>query len=177
VADAVVPAEIDETPQKAELPRAYAARMAREKAAAIALREPDAMVLAADTVVSAGRRILGKPADEAEAARFLALLSGRRHRVTSAVCLIGPNGSAGSAARVVETRVKMKRLDRSEIAAYLATGEWQGKAGGYAIQGIAAAFIPEIIGSYTNVVGLPLPETLALLRGAGYPVSLGGEPA
>ncbi len=169
VPDAVRAAEIDETPGRGELPRAYARRMARAKAEAVEAGEAGAveLVLAADTVVSAGRRILAKPADAAEAERFLRLLSGRRHRVTTAVCL-----SLGERQwlRRVETRVKMKRLAQDELSAYLASGEWHGKARGYAIQGLAAAFIPEIIGSYTNVVGLPLAETVALLRGAGYPV-------
>ena len=127
----------------------------------MAALEPGALVLAADTVVAAGRRILGKPADEAEAERFLRLLSGRRHRVTTALCLQGPDRIAR---RAVETRVRIKRLCETEIAAYLASGEWRGKAGGYAIQGIAGVFVPAIIGSYTNVVGLPLTETAALLR-------------
>lgn len=182
VPDRICPADIDETPKPTELPRAYAARMAREKADAVramldlpggGLAEPP-FILAADTVVSAGRRILGKPQDAAEAARFLGLLAGRRHRVTSGVCLLA--GERWSQ-RLVETRVKMKRLSETEIEAYLASGEWRGKAGGYAIQGIGAAFIPEVIGSYTNVVGLPVVETLALLAGAGYPVRLGGAPA
>ncbi|MEM6680355.1 MAG: Maf family protein [Pseudomonadota bacterium] len=172
--DAITPADIDETPLKGELPRRYAERIAREKALALSTSGPDTLVLTADTVVSAGRRILGKPVDEREAAGFLRLLGGRRHRVTTAVCLAGPGFRRE---RLVETRVKMKRLSEEEIAAYLASGEWQGKAGGYAIQGIGAVFVPEIIGSYTSVVGLPLTETANLLRGAGYPVSLAGAPA
>jgi septum formation protein len=173
--DAVRPAEIDEAPRKGELPRPHAERLAREKAAAVAAAlDGSAMVLAADTVVSAGRRILGKPADEAEARHMLRLLSGRRHRVTTAVRLLHPRGVS---ARTVETRVKVKRLSDCELEAYIASGEWRGKAGGYAIQGIAAAFVPEIIGSYTNVVGLPLAETVALLAGAGYPVAFDGPPA
>ncbi len=173
--DAVAPAEIDETPARGELPRTYALRLAGEKAAAVASgRGAETLVLAADTVVACGRRILGKPQDRAEAERFLRLLSGRRHRVTTAVCLAGRGASR---LRAVETRVKLKRLSEGEIAAYLASGEWQGKAGGYAIQGIAAAFVPEIFGSYTNVVGLPLAETAALLQGAGYPVRFTGPPA
>ncbi|MEM9011833.1 MAG: Maf family protein [Pseudomonadota bacterium] len=172
----VRPAEIDETVRPGELPRRYAERMAAEKAERIAgpAAGERALVLAADTVVSAGRRILGKPADRAEAERFLQLLSGRRHRVTTAVVL---RGCGAHGARTVETRVKLKRLAAQEIAAYLDSGEWRGKAGGYAIQGIAAAFIPEIIGSYTNVVGLPLTETMNLLAGAGYPITLEGVPA
>jgi septum formation protein len=165
--DAVIPADIDETPRKAELPRPYALRLAQEKAAVVASAQPQALVLAADTVVSVGRRILGKPADPAEAERFLRLLSGRRHRVTTGVCLrLGLRAWS----RRVETAVRFKRLSDAEIAAYVASGEWQGKAGGYAIQGIAAAFVPWLSGSYTNVVGLPLTETAGLLAGAGYPV-------
>ncbi len=170
--DEVRPAEIDETPLRGELPRAYVARMAREKAAAVTAEQ--ALVLAADTVVSCGRRILGKPRDAGEAVDFLLLLSGRRHRVTTAVCLVQ---SDAQRLRLVETRVKMKRLSDAELSAYLRSGEWQGKAGGYAIQGIAGAFIPEIIGSYTNVVGLPLTETANLLAGAGYPLTYEGPPA
>lgn len=167
-----MPAEIDETPLAGELPRAYALRIACEKATAVQM--PDALVLAADTVVSVGRRILGKPASADEAGRFLRLLSGRRHRVTTAVCL---RHGARQWTRRVETAVKLKRLSEAEIAAYLRSGEWRGKAGGYAIQGIAGAFVPWIGGSYTNVVGLPLTETAGLLVGAGYPVDYGGEPA
>ena len=165
--DEVRPAEIDETPAKGELPRVYVERMAREKAEAVAAG-PDDLVLTADTEVSVGRRILGKPATEAEAVEFLMLLSGRRHRVTSSVCLrLGDRAWQ----RTVETRVKVKRLSDAEVSAYIRSGEWRGKAGGYAIQGLAGAFIPEIHGSYTNVVGLPLTETAALLQGAGYPVT------
>ena len=163
--DAVTPADIDETPHPAELPRAYVERMAVEKARAVVA---DGFVLAADTVVSVGRRIVGKPADAAEAEASLRLLSGRRHRVTTAVCL---RRDGRQWTRRVETQVKFKRLSAAEIAAYLRSGEWRGKAGGYAIQGMAAAFVPWIGGSYTNVVGLPLAETAALLAGAGYPVS------
>jgi len=182
VPDEVRAAAIDETPRKGELPHAYVDRMARDKAEALASPSrrrgegrgggPPAadppLILTADTEVSIGRRILGKPLDEAEAVRFLLLLSGRRHRVTTALCLkLGEQYWQ----RRVETRVKFKRLSDTEISAYIRSGEWRGKAGGYAIQGLAAAFIPEINGSYTNVVGLPLCETAALLQGAGYPVS------
>ncbi|TVQ57092.1 MAG: septum formation protein Maf [Rhodobacteraceae bacterium] len=170
--DAVAPADIDETPLPGETARALALRLAETKAAAAA--RPGAFVLAADTVVSVGRRILGKPADAEEAARFLGLLSGRRHRVTTGVALrVGDTARS----RRVETVVRFKRLSTAETAAYLASGEWRGKAGGYAIQGLAAAFAPAINGSYTNVVGLPLVETLALLAGAGFPVNLSGAPA
>lgn len=173
--DRIEGADIDETPHPGELPRAYAERMAAEKNAAIsAAAGADVLVLTADTVVAAGRRILGKPADAAEAVRFLHLLSGRRHRVTTAVC-----ARLGSrrAARTVETRVRMKRLSDAEVSAYVRSDEWRGKAGGYAIQGLAAAFVPDISGSYTNVVGLPLTETMNLLSGLGYPVALDGSAA
>jgi septum formation protein len=175
VPDEIRGADIDETPLAGELPRIYVKRMAREKNAAISTDETGSdLILTADTVVSAGRRILGKPREADEARAFLTLLSGRRHRVTTAVCVrCGDTTSE----RAVETRVKVKRLSDTEITAYLASGEWQGKAGGYAIQGIGAAFIPEIFGSYTNVVGLPLTETAALLTGLGYPVSYQGIPA
>lgn len=148
----------------AELPRACALRLARAKALAVPADEA-ALVLAADTVVAVGRRLLGKPRDEDEAAAFLRLLSGRRHRVTTAVAL---RHGAALRLRAVETAVRLKPLSPGEIAAYLATGEWRGKAGGYAIQGAAAAFIPWIGGSYSNVVGLPLAETATLLVSAGY---------
>lgn len=163
--DAILPTEIDETPLAAELPRACALRLARAKAQALAAGSGE-LVLAADTVVAAGRRLLGKPRDADEAAAFLRLLAGRRHRVTTAVAL---RRGERLQLRAVETAVRLKPLSAGEIAAYLATGEWQGKAGGYAIQGAAAAFIPWIGGSYSNVVGLPLPETVNLLRSAGYP--------
>jgi septum formation protein len=192
VPDEVRSADIDETPKKGELPRAYVERMAREKAAVLAAalrperpaRSPPisskgvggggggggepTLILTADTEVSCGRRILGKPANEAEAVQFLLLLSGRRHRVTTAICL---RLGAREWLRRVETVVKFKRLSDAEISAYIRSGEWRGKAGAYAIQGLAGAFIPEIHGSYSNVVGLPLCEATGLLQGAGYPVS------
>lgn len=171
--DAVAPADIDETPARDETPRIYALRMAVEKAAAVTAG-PDDLVLTADTVVAVGRRILGKPGDEAQAAAFLRLLSGRRHRVITAVALRGPQGVRS---RRVETFVKVKSLSENEINSYLRAGEWRGKAGGYAIQGIAAAFIPSINGSYTAVVGLPLTETANLLTGAGLRVDYGGAAA
>ena len=166
VPDAVDPAAIDETPLPAETPRLYAARIAAAKAAVVSPRHADAFVVAADTVVALGRRILPKAEHEAEARRCLVLLSGRRHRVLGAVAVATPTGRLGQ--RLVATDVRFKRLTDVEIDAYLATGEWQGKAGGYAIQGRAAAFIPWIGGSYPNVVGLPLTETLALLQGLGW---------
>lgn len=166
VADAIRPPDIDETPQKAELPRPYCAHMAREKAEAV-VAAPDEIVLCADTTVALGRRILGKPEDVTEAERFLRQLSGRRHRVITSVAV-----KKGETLweRDVVTTVKMKRLSDSEIAGYLATNDWQGKAGGYAIQGPAGALIPWIQGSFTGVVGLPLSETAALLQAAGYPL-------
>lgn len=162
----VVHADIDETPARAELPRVYAARMAREKAEAAA--DTGAFVLAGDTVVAAGRRILPKAEDEATARRCLELLSGRRHRVLSAVALRAPDGSLRE--RLSETQVRFKRLSADEIDAYLAGGEWHGKAGGYAIQGAAEGLIAWIAGSHSGVVGLPLFETRALLKAAGFAI-------
>lgn len=164
--DGVEPADIDETPRKDETPRRLADRLARGKAAAAAARRPDATVLAADTVVAVGRRLLEKAADEAEARRFLALLSGRAHKVLTGVCVISPDGR--TAARVVEARVRFKRLSDAEIEGYVRSGEWRGKAGGYGVQGRAGAFVLEIVGSYTAIVGLPLYDTVALLEGAGW---------
>lgn len=174
--DYLKPADIDETPQKGEIPRSLAVRLARAKAeAAHAAAQRDAelagaYVLAADTVVALGRRVLAKPELADEAAACLRLLSGRSHRVYCAVCLVTPSGSSRS--RLVQTRVRFKRLSRAEIDAYLATGEWRGKAGGYAIQGIAGAFVVKLTGSYTAVVGLPLYETVRLLEGEHYSVTL-----
>jgi septum formation protein len=158
--------DIDESPRKAELPRDYARRMAREKALALAGRE--AHVLAGDTVVALGRRILPKAEDEATARRCLELMSGRRHRVLSAVALKTPDGALRE--RLSETVVRFKPLSQQEIDAYLAGGEWRGKAGGYAIQGAAEGLIAWIQGSHSGVVGLPLYETRALLRAAGFPL-------
>ena len=166
VPDAVDAAELDETPLKAELPPRHAARLAAAKAARVAARHPGAFVLAADTVVAVGRRILPKAEDAATARACLSLLSGRRHRVLGGVVLIDPAGHARH--RLVHSDVVMKRLEEAEIADYLAGGEWRGKAGGYAIQGAAAMFVRAIHGSYSNIVGLPLFETVALLRGAGF---------
>ncbi|MEO0960849.1 MAG: Maf family nucleotide pyrophosphatase [Pseudomonadota bacterium] len=171
VPDSVDPADIDETPAKTELPRPHALRLARDKAHAVAARHPDAFVLAADTVVGVGRRILPKTEDETSARQCLALLSGRAHRVFTGVCLVAPDGRVS--AQVVEARVHVKRLSDMELSTYLASGEWQGKAGGYAIQGRASAFIPSITGSYTAIVGLPLAETVKMLTGAGYVASSG----
>jgi septum formation protein len=164
--DYVDPAEIDETPLPSELPGPHVLRLARAKAEAVRTRHPDAFVLAADTVVACGRRILGKPADEKTARAFLTLLSGRRHRVYGGVAVIDPSGKF--AIRHVVSQIALKRLSPSELAAYLATGEWRDKAGGYAIQGRAAALVSWMAGSYSNAVGLPLYETAQLLNGLGY---------
>jgi septum formation protein len=171
--DALLPVDLDETPKKSELPRLLASRLAGEKAEAalkVAASRPElagAYLVAADTVVSVGRRILPKCEVINEAAQCLRLLSGRAHRVYSGVVVVTPKGAVRR--RVVETRVRFKRLSTDEIEAYLASGEWRGKAGGYAIQGLAGGFVQKLIGSYTSVVGLPLNETLSLLAGEGYP--------
>jgi septum formation protein len=165
--DLIDPAVIDERPLKGETARQLAARLASAKLAAAAHRHPDAFVLAADTVVAVGARLLGKPEDEAEAVKMLRLLSGRSHRVLSAVAAAAPGGRRG--ARLSESRLKFKRLTASEISAYVDSGEWAGKAGGYGVQGRAGAFVTQLGGSYTGVVGLPLYETRALLVGLGYP--------
>ena len=162
---AVVPADIDETPRLGEQPRALARRLASEKAAAVARAHPDAFVLGADTVVACGRRSLPKPADAAEARGCLDLLSGRRHRVIGGVALVCPGGRV--LVRDSVTAVQFKRLSRAEVDMYLASGEWRDKAGGYAIQGLAALFVTSINGDYNNVVGLPLALTAGLLTGAG----------
>lgn len=158
------PADIDETPRAGELARVYAERMARAKLAVVKARHADALVLAADSVVVCGRRILPKTEEEADARDCLMRMSGRRHRVLGGVAVASPDGRVRT--RVVETSVRFKRLEAAEIDAYLASGEWQGKAGGYAIQGRAAAFVAFLSGSYSNVVGLPLFETVALLKAA-----------
>ena len=163
----VDPADLDESPRKTELPVQYAERLAREKAEAVAARHPHGFVVAADTVVAAGRRILPKPETAESARACLQRLSGGRHRVHGGLCVLSPGGRR--AERLVTTHVKFKRLSHEEIAAYLESGEWEGKAGGYAIQGRAAAFIPWINGSYSNVVGLALYETVAMLQGLGFP--------
>lgn len=163
----IFPAEIDETAHPRELPRELARRLAEAKARAVAALRPDAFVLGADTVVAVGRRILGKAESAEEAARFLTLLSGRGHKVLGGVCVLAPGGRA--AIRVVVTSVAFKRLSDPEIADYVAGEEWRGKAGAYAIQGMAARFVRQIGGSYTNIVGLPLFETVQMLTGLGYP--------
>jgi nucleoside triphosphate pyrophosphatase len=171
--DALIPADLDETPNRGELPRVLAARLAAEKAEAaakIAAQRPElegAFLVAADTVVAVGRRILPKCEVVDEATQCLRLLSGRVHRVYTGVTLITPKG--GRRRRLVESRVRFKRFSSDEIEAYLASGEWRGKAGGYAIQGLAGAFVVKLVGSYTGVVGLPLYETLSLLAGEGFP--------
>lgn len=164
--DAILPPDIDENPKPRELPRPYCLRIAREKAAAV-VADPDDIVLCADTTVALGRRILGKPRDAGEAAAFLTALGGRRHQVITAVAV---RRGDKLWTRESVSDVKMKRLSDVELNAYLASGEWQGKAGAYAIQGAAGAFIPWISGSFTGIVGLPLAETTALLAAAGYPV-------
>jgi septum formation protein len=164
--DCIDPADIDETPRPNELPAAHAVRLAHEKARAVMLRHPGAFILAADTVVACGRRILPKTEDETSARSCLELLSGRRHRIHGGIVVASPDGLLAS--RRVDSQVAFKRLSEAEIGAYLRTGEWQGKAGGYAIQGRAAALIRWVCGSYSNVVGLPLFETAQLLAGRGY---------
>ena len=166
VPDRVDPADVDETPRKAELPRQLAARLAKAKAQAVAARSPEALVLAADTVVGVGRRILGKPEDAAEARRFLEFLSGRRHRVTTGVALISPDGTLRT--RLVETTLAFQRLTDAQMEDYVASGEWEGKAGGYAIHQRAEVFVRFLSGSHSNVVGLPLFETAQMLRGIGW---------
>ncbi|MGX9391277.1 Maf-like protein [Nitrobacteraceae bacterium UC4446_H13] len=172
--DALRPADVDETPKRGELPRACANRLARAKAdAALAALKLDdnlrgAFILAADTVVAVGRRILPKAELADEAAQCLRLLSGRNHRVYTAICLVTPNEAFRQ--RLVETRVRFKRLTEDDLRGYIASDEWRGKAGGYAIQGIAGSFAVKMVGSYTNVVGLPLYETVTLLGGEKFPI-------
>src|SRR5262249_33481691 len=181
--DSLIPSELDEIPLRGELPRALAPRLARAQAesaphpgrtgagARIDEELRGAFIVAADTVVAVGRRILPKAEMLDEAAQCLRLLSGRNHRVYTSVCLVTPK--EGFRQRLTETRVRFKRLSREDLEAYLASGEWRGKAGGYAIQGLGGSFVVKIVGSYTNVVGLPLQETMALLAGEGYPIHFG----
>ncbi len=175
--DRLMPVNIDESPKKNELPRNLARRLAREKAeAALALLragpEPSsAVILAADTVVGVGRRCLPKAELIDEATACLRLLSGRSHRVYTGLALVTARGQIRQ--RLIETRVRFKRLSREDVESYLASGEWRGKAGGYAVQGLAGAFVVKIVGSYSSVVGLPLYETMTLLAGEGYPVHFG----
>ena len=166
--DAVAPADVDESVPQGELPRQHALRLAREKALAVAAKEPDALVLAADTVVAVGRRILPKVEDEETLRSCMRLLSGRRHRVLTGVALALPGGQVRE--RVVETMIAMKRLSEEEIDYYAGHGEWRGKAGGYALQGYGEVYVRHIAGSYSNVVGLPLAETRVMLKSAGYPI-------
>ncbi|SDG64586.1 Maf family protein [Roseospirillum parvum] len=167
IPDAVIPADVDETPLPGELPRPHAARLAEAKARAVAARPEaaGALVLAADTVVACGRRILPKAEDAATARRCLEMLSGRRHRVFGGLCVIAPDGTCRG--RVVQTVVRFKVLDGAEIAGYLASGEWHGKAGGYALQGRAAALVADVLGSPSNVIGLSLFDTAQMLGGLG----------
>ncbi|WP_341989041.1 Maf-like protein [Azorhizobium sp. AG788] len=173
--DLLMPADVDETPERGELARRLALRLALQKGELVAARAKEAnipaIVLAADTVVAVGRRILPKPELQDEAEACLRLLSGRAHRVFTGICVVSAKGRTRT--RLVETRLRFKRLSHEDIAAYLACGEWRGKAGGYAIQGIAGSFVVKLSGSYTGVVGLPLAETVALLAGEGYPVRAG----
>jgi len=172
--DGLLPASIDETPKKGEVPRALVRRLARAKAETAASRLAgdkelgQAYILAADTAVAVGRRVLAKTSFVDEAAAALQMLSGRSHRVYTGVCLATPERQFRT--RIVETRVRFKRLSREEIDAYLGSGEWRGKAGGYAIQGVASAFVTKLVGSYSNVVGLPLTEVVAMLNGEGFPL-------
>ena len=166
IPDHIIPADIDETPLKGELPRPYVKRMAVEKAQAVATDYKGSFILAADTVVVMGRRILQKPEDASEAYKFLSLMSGRRHKVIGGICLITPEGK--NITRVIETTVKFKHLTHEEKQFYIDSKEWDGKAGGYAIQGLASQFIPFISGSYSNIVGLSIYDTLAMLRGDGF---------
>lgn len=172
--DALRPASIDETPRRGEMPRTLVSRLARAKAEAARDQiandrdVADAYVLAADTVVTVGRRVLMKPKFIEEAVASLQLLSGRAHRVLTGLCLITPDDRLRI--KIVDTRIRFKRLSRDEIEAYIASREWRGKAGGYAIQGLAGCFVQKIVGSYTNVVGLPLTEVAGLLTGESFPI-------
>jgi septum formation protein len=169
VPDSVVPADVDENVPAGELPREHALRLAREKATAVAAKEPQALVLAADTVVAVGRRILPKVEDEETLRECMRLLSGRRHRVLTGVALAVPGH--GVRERLVETMIAMKRLSEDEIDYYAGHGEWRSKAGGYALQGYGEVYVRHIAGSYSNVVGLPLAETRVLLKSAGYDIA------
>lgn len=173
--DLLMPADVDETPERGELARRLALRLALQKGELVAARAKEAnipaIVLAADTVVAVGRRILPKPELQDEAEACLRLLSGRAHRVFTGICVVSAKGRTRT--RLVESRLRFKRLSHEDITAYLACGEWRGKAGGYAVQGIAGSFVVKLSGSYSSVVGLPLAETVALLAGEGYPVRAG----
>jgi septum formation protein len=167
--DAVIPADIDESVPKGELPRDHAVRLAVEKAETVAAKEPDSLVLAADTVVAVGRRILPKVEDEPTLRACMKLLSGRRHRVMTGVALAAPGQPLRT--RLIETMIAIKRLSDAEVDFYASHGEWRGKAGGYALQGYGEVYVRHIAGSYSNVVGLPLAETRNLLKAAGYPIA------
>jgi septum formation protein len=167
--DDILPADIDETPQKNELPRALALRLATQKAQAIASKHPGAFILAADTTVACGRTLLEKPEDEAQARAFLEKLSGRRHHVYGGIALIAPDGQLRT--RLSDTAVQFKRLATPEIDSYLQTGQWKGVAGGYAVQGHAGAFVKFLGGSYSNVVGLSLYDTMIILKSSGYRIA------
>jgi len=169
VPDAIVPADVDESVPRGELPRQHALRLALEKAGGVASREPASLVLAADTVVAVGRRILPKVEDEETLRACMTLLSGRRHRVMTGVALAAPGQPVRT--RLVETMIAMKPLSAEEIDYYAGHGEWRGKAGGYALQGYGEVYVRHIAGSYSNVVGLPLAETRALLKAAGFPIA------
>ncbi len=164
--DKVIPADIDETLHKNELPRSFALRLAQEKAAKIHDANKDAIVLAADTVVAAGRRVLDKPVDAKDAERILKILSGRRHKVYGGICVIGTDGKPRT--KLVETSVSFRRLSDADIAAYIESNEWEGKAGAYAIQGLASTYVKFLSGSYSNVIGLSLYDTVNLLNAAGF---------
>ena len=164
--DNVIPADIDETLHKDELPRSFALRLACEKAAKIAQTNTGAVILAADTVVACGRRVLDKPVDAKDAARILKILSGRRHKVYGGICVVDANGKSRS--KLVETVVSFRRLSAGDITAYIESMEWEGKAGGYAIQGLASTYVKFLSGSYSNVIGLSLYDTVNLLNAAGY---------
>jgi len=166
--DSIDPADIPEIPGDGEKPSHLASRLAAEKAAAVAVRHPDAYILAADTVVAVGRRALGKAADEQEARRYLSMLSGRRHRVHTGMALVLPDGTLRK--RTVSSAVIFKTLDEHDIQSYLASGEWQGKAGAYAIQGLGSLLVRQIQGSYSNIVGLPIHELATMLSGNGFDV-------
>ncbi len=170
--DRIMSPDIDETPLKAELPRDYVIRMAQEKAAAVE-RADDEVLIAGDTIVAVGRRILGKADNDAEQRQFLKLMGGRRHHTMSAVCVIAADGTART--KLSDSTIKFKRFDDQEIESYIKSGEGQGKAGGYAIQGLAEAFVISISGSFSGIMGLPLYETRNLLISSGYPLNQDGD--
>lgn len=166
VPDSIIPADIDETPHKNELPADFVLRLAKEKAAVVAAKNPDAYVVAADTIAAAGRRIIGKAADENEARKTLKMLSGRRHKVFTGVCVVAPQGK--QSAKRVMTVVEFKRLSKQELEGYIASKQWEGKSGCYGIQSRAGGFVASINGSFSNVVGLPLVEVTQMLSGLGF---------